>query len=119
MRTHCLVLCAQGSRDARERMLFERKRRELEPEAGVVKLAWLRDAEPDLLTVLRRCVGQGFLRVGILPLYLVGCGDSLHRLSCLLEEARGLYPQLTIEVLPPEGRHPRTLVADGCGSGSR
>ena len=112
MHRHCLVLFAEGSRDPRWRLPFERMRRDLEPGADVVRLAFLKDSEPNLLTVVRECYRDGVRSVGLLPLYLVGSEEAVRALECILEEVRSLYP----EMLPPEGRHPRSLVRACCGA---
>lgn len=73
---------------------------------GLVKAAFLELGQPDLMGAIGHLAAQGATRVVVIP-YFLTLGIHLQRdLPKLVEDARGAYAGLQIEVTAPLDGHP-------------
>ncbi len=108
MKRSCLVLLAHGSRNAKWSGTLDTALDPLRDEFGRerVYLAYLQMARPTLSDVVRTVAAEGARTIRILPL-MISEGNHLQEdvpseVEALVEE----YPSISIEVLPPIGKHP-------------
>lgn len=104
-----LVLFAPGSEESRVRKPFEELAEGLRNELGKgqLRLAYIHSASPSLAEVAKEAADDGVSRLRILPLLLAPGGPLEKEIPEQAAVVRAQVPQLTVEVLPPVGEHPR------------
>lgn len=104
-----LILFAPGSEDAKVRKPFEELFDGLRNELGKdgVRLAYLHSASPNLADVAKEAADDGVARIRILPLLLTPGGPLEKEVPEQASVVRAQVPQLTVEILPSVGAHPR------------
>lgn len=110
---HALILFAHGARDPRWAAPFERLR-ELSQAAlpdTAVSLAFLELMSPRLPEAVATLVQNGCEKVALVPVFLGQGGHVLRDLPLLVDELRGLYPDLEISVAPAVGEDAAVLDA--------
>ena len=110
---HALILFAHGARDPRWAAPFERLR-ELSQAAlpdTAVSLAFLELMSPRLPEAVATLVQNGCDKVSLVPVFLGQGGHVLRDLPLLVDELRGLYPDLEIAVAPAVGEDAAVLDA--------
>ena len=74
-----------------------------------VETAFLEGGQPNLRVAIDRLAGQGIGHVIVIP-YFLTLGMHLQRdLPRLVEEIRGVYPEIEIQVTPPLDGHPALI----------
>lgn len=104
-----VVLFAPGSEDSRVRKPFEELAQGLRNELGknVLRLAYIQFASPNLAEVAEEAANDGVARLRVLPLLLTPGGPLDKEIPEQVSVVRAQVPQLTVEVLPSVGEHPR------------
>jgi sirohydrochlorin ferrochelatase len=104
-----LILFAPGNEDARHRKPFEELADGIRNELGKdrVRLAYIHSGSPSLAEVAKEAAGDGVGKLRILPLLFVS-GDAAEKaIPEQVSVVRAEVPELTLEVLPRVGEHPR------------
>jgi sirohydrochlorin cobaltochelatase len=104
-----VVLFAPGSDDARVRKPFEELAQGLRNELGKnqLRLAYIHSASPNLAEVAEEAANDGVARLRVLPLLLTPGGPLDKEIPEQVSVVRAQVPQLTLEILPSVGEHPR------------
>jgi sirohydrochlorin cobaltochelatase len=104
-----LVLFAPGYEESRHRKPFEELAEGLRNELGKggVRLAYIHSASPNLAEVAEEAAKDGVNRIRILPLLLSIGGASEKEIPEQVSVVRSQVPQITVELLPSVGEHPR------------
>ena len=104
-----LILFAHGSRDPRWRATFEELAAAAAAQAGtdMVRLAYLELSEPTLECVVARAVGDGVVRMRVLPLFLAAGKHLSEDVARRVDESRAAHPGIDIELLPAVGEDER------------
>ena len=104
-----LVLYAHGSRDPVWRSYFEKLasdlQRDLEPD--MVELAYMEFASPTLEDIVSSAYEQGVRRFRLLPLFFAGGAHVANDIPEQVDAVRALFPDATVDILPPVGEHRR------------
>jgi sirohydrochlorin cobaltochelatase len=105
---HVLILFAHGSPDARWREPFERLHGRLSSRLGPngIFLAYMEFCRPTLMEVVKTLRGRGMRNVRLLPLFMSAGGHVSADIPRQVREARAIYRDVDIEILPPLGEHP-------------
>lgn len=104
-----LVLFAPGNQESRLRKPFEELADGLRNELGKdnLRLAYIHSSSPSLADVAHEAASDGVARLRILPL-LLAAGELLEKeIPEQASVVRAQVPQITVEVLPSVGEHPR------------
>lgn len=103
-----LILVAHGSRDPAWRASVEAMVVMLRDEAGGegVRLAYMELATPTLRDVVEELAEEGVSGAAVLPLFLTVEGHVDRDIRPVVEELRGAFPTLELEMLPPMGHQP-------------
>lgn len=104
-----LILFAPGFEGSRHRKSFEELAEGLRNELGKggVRLAYIHSASPNLAEVAEEAAKDGVARIRILPLLLTTGGPSEKEIPEQVAVVRAQVPQITVELLPSVGEHPR------------
>jgi sirohydrochlorin ferrochelatase len=104
-----LILFAPGNEESRHRKPFEELAEGLRNELGKdrVRLAYIHSASPNLAEVAEEAANDGVGRIRILPLMLSPGDPSEKEIPEQVSVVRAQVPQITLEVLPSVGEHPR------------
>ena len=100
-----LVLFAHGARDPE----WERPFRDIAARVAArrsdlaVTLAFLEFQPPSLPEAIGECIGQGYRRIAIAPLFMAQGGHLKNDMPRLLDELRRRYPDVTISLMPAIG----------------
>ncbi len=70
-----------------------------------VKIAYLQFAEPDLMTVFKECIGEGAKKIIVHPFFLSSGMHVTKDIPEMIEEAKGLYPEVEFLYSEPLGVH--------------
>jgi sirohydrochlorin cobaltochelatase len=108
-----LILFAHGARDPQWAAPFERilvQVRDRSPASDPL-LAYLEFMQPDLAAAIAQLVARGHGAVRIVPLFLGPGGHLRNELPRLVDAARRVHPELSIDVLPPAGEDPGVIAA--------
>ncbi len=108
-----LVLFAHGARDPRWAQPFQKLQARAKNQLPdtPVELAFLELMEPRLPEVVNRLVGEGCVRISVVPVFLGQGGHVLRDLPPMIDELRTQHPQLQISVSPAVGESPEVLDA--------
>lgn len=104
-----LILLAHGSRDPLWRQPIEAVLgavRQTRPH-GLAACAYLEACAPDLPTAARGLIEAGATRITVLPLFLGTGKHAREDIPKLVQEIRDTHPQVTVELEPAVGEHPR------------
>ena len=106
-----ILLFAHGSRDPlwhAPLLAIQQRLQSLAP--GVqVRLAYLELTLPDLPTCAAELIGQGTLRLRILPMFLGMGRHAREDLPELIAQLRSQHPDVVLEVLPALGENPSLI----------
>lgn len=104
-----VVLFAPGNEDARIRKPFEELAQGLRNELGktALRLAYIQFAAPSLAEVAEEAANDGVARLRVLPLLLTPGGPLEKEIPEQVSVVRAQVPQITVELLPSVGEHPR------------
>jgi sirohydrochlorin cobaltochelatase len=104
-----IVLFAPSGEDARARKPFEELAEGLRNELGKgsVRLAYFHSASPSLAEVAEEAANDGVARLRVMPLLLMPGGPLDKDIPEQVSVVRAQVPQLTVEILPSVGDHPR------------
>ena len=120
--TTALILFAHGSRDAQWAEPMHAIARLIEARTDAparVDLAFLEFMTPTLAAAIASAAAAGVKRIRVAPLFL-GAGAHLRRdVAALVDAARGVHPNLTIEVCGPMGESGEVLAAIAGWAGGR
>ncbi len=103
-----VVLFAHGSRDPQWRAPMEAvadQIRSLQPGTSV-RCAYLELCEPSLPQAASDLVAEGVQKIRIFPVFFGVGKHAREDLPLLVEEIRGLHPDVVLELLPAAGEHP-------------
>jgi len=108
-----VVFVAHGSRDARWRASVEEAVGVVAAVVGKerVRLAYMDHAPPTLMDVVESGMEAGEREIRVAPLFLASEGHVERDIEPLVEEVRGRWSELKVELLPPLGRQPGFLAA--------
>ena len=104
-----LILLAHGSRDALWRQPIEavlKAVQQTHPQS-LAACAYLEACAPDLPTAARGLVEAGATHITVLPLFLGTGKHAREDIPKLVQEIRDTHPQVTVELEPAVGEHPR------------
>ncbi len=76
-----------------------------------VELAFFGFIEPTLPDCAELLIGEGFVRIVIVPMFIAQGGHLKKDLPLIVEELRCRYPQVTFEVAGPVGEAERVVQA--------
>lgn len=76
---------------------------------GIVEIAYLELAEPDIPTGAAHCVSQGAERILMLPYFLSAGVHVRNDLTELQQQFQEQYPGVTVEVCEHLGLHPKLV----------
>jgi sirohydrochlorin cobaltochelatase len=104
-----LILFAPGLEESRHRKPFEELTEGLRNELGKdgVRLAYIHSTSPNLAEVAEEAAKDGVDRIRILPLLLSPIAHSEKEIPEKIAVVRSQVPQITVELLPAVGEHPR------------
>jgi sirohydrochlorin cobaltochelatase len=104
-----IVLFAPSGEDSRARKPFEDLAEGLRNELGKdsVRLAYFHSASPSLAEVAEEAANDGVARLRVMPLLLMPRGPLDKDIPEQVSVVRAQVPQLTVEILPSVGEHPR------------
>ena len=105
MQSTALILFAHGARDPEWAVPLERIRSLLAlRRPGLrVELAFLELMAPPLADAIATLAGAGIARILVAPVFLARGGHLNRDVPTLIDEARGSFPGVTIELLPVLG----------------
>lgn len=111
MNKDALIIFAHGSREPAWAKPFERIRALIQRDRPnvVVELAYLELMQPTLLTVIDRLHGQKVAHITVAPAFLAPGGHVSRNLPDLVQQARRMYPSMTIRLLPSFGESDELL----------
>jgi sirohydrochlorin cobaltochelatase len=109
----CLILLAHGSPDPRWRAPFQTLAEAVGREQGAsrIKLAYMEFSSPTLADAARQARQEGFTILRILPLFMAAGAHVDRDIPALADALRKDFPELTVEILPAAGEHPRVRAA--------
>ena len=109
----CLILLAHGSPDPRWRAPFESLAEAIKREQGAskVKLAYMEFSSPSLADAAGEARREGFTILRLLPLFMAAGAHVERDIPARAEALRRDFPELTVEILPAVGEHPRMRAA--------
>ncbi len=102
-----VVLFAHGSRDPQWRAPMEAvadQIRQLQP-GTAVRCAYLELCEPSLPRAASDLVAEGVRKIRIFPVFFGVGKHAREDLPLLVEEIRGMHPDVALELLPAAGEH--------------
>lgn len=99
------VLIAHGAREAAWALPLRRVRDAVAARApGLrVELAFMELMPPDLAECVEKLVGEGFVRILVVPLFIARGGHLIHDVPQQLDELHRQHPGVTFELAPPVG----------------
>jgi sirohydrochlorin cobaltochelatase len=109
----CLILLAHGSPDPRWRAPFQTLAEAVGREQGGsrVKLAYMEFSPPTLADAARQARQEGFTVLRLLPLFMAAGAHVERDIPAQADTLRRNFPELTVEILPVVGEHPRVRAA--------
>jgi len=112
-KTRALVLFAHGARDARWAQPFQKLQAIASAQRPLVRveLAFLELMEPRLPDLVAQLVGEGYLQISLVPIFLGQGGHILRDLPLLIEELKASHPELVLDVSQAVGESPAVLDA--------
>lgn len=107
------ILFAHGARDPGWAAPLWRVREHMQARSpGLrVELAFFGFIEPTLPDCAELLIGEGFVRIVIVPMFIAQGGHLKKDLPLIVEELRCRYPQVTFEVAGPVGEAERVVQA--------
>ena len=115
MSKDAVILFAHGSRDPEWAVPFEKIKAIVQGQRPhiAVELAFLEIMQPTLLALVDRLHEQGITHVTIAPLFLAPGAHVSRDLPQLVQQARKMYPSMTLRFLPSLGEASEMLEAMG------
>jgi sirohydrochlorin cobaltochelatase len=103
-----LILIAHGSRNPAWRASVERQIEAIQADIGpdALRLAYMDLSPPTLEEVVLEAIRLGIEKIKVLPLFLATEGHVEKNIKPAVDELRGTFGSLEIELLPPFGQHP-------------
>lgn len=104
-----LILLAHGSNNPDWQIPFEELACELasSSEHFVIRSAYLQLAPPSLPDAIKQMAADGICHINILPMFMASGNHIKEDIPQEVAIVQDEHPELTIEILPPIGSHPR------------
>jgi len=121
MAKDAIVLFAHGSQDPNWAVPFERVKAIIERERAnlAVRVSYLEIMRPTLLQTIDELHGEGITHISIIPMFLAPGAHVARDLPQLFEQAKRMYPSVTLRLLSSLGEVDALLEAIGCWIASK
>jgi sirohydrochlorin cobaltochelatase len=109
MTARAVILFGHGSRDPLWRAPMDAVAERVAAKGITVRCAFLELTPPDLRTSVEELVALGVRQIAIVPMFLGTGRHARADLPLLVDELKGVHPDLEVEVRVSVGEDPRVL----------